>query len=161
MCDGTTVYSRTNCPFRLEPATPRIRNWEGDRRSYERAIPRHPSGFRPRIGVRGRLFAGMTAREICGIPWHYRGCVPSSRIGVQDMLSYQPFMPACPRSPRNCNSRPSPSPHNGSGVGFSQHTNGRIRRRESILVPTAVAKLISRGPNLCAAALPVAQTAKR
>ena len=36
-------------------------------------VPPFPSGFRPRIGVRGMLsIAGMTVREIGGIPRHYR-----------------------------------------------------------------------------------------
>ena len=35
-----------------------------------RAHPR-PSGFRPRIGVRGRLFAGRTTREVIFVPMTY------------------------------------------------------------------------------------------
>ena len=42
----------------------------------------------------GHSFAGMTIREICRIPRHYRSRVTSSRIGVRDMISYQSLMPA-------------------------------------------------------------------
>ena len=51
-----------------------------------------PSGFRPRIGVQGRLFAGMTIRKIDGIPRHNR-----SGVGA---FSQQSLMPAAAGAPR-------------------------------------------------------------